>query len=151
MLYNNRLMELREANNLKQSDIAKILNVDRSVYGKYEREYVLIPINYLNMLCNHFNISFDYIFSFTDKLNYENNSVKINKTLSGKRLKEFRKENKLTQDKLAKVLNISYGTLSGYEIGRYLIATPFLYTICHKYHISADYLLGKIDEPKYLK
>ena len=32
----------------------------------------------------------------------------------------------------------------------FLIATPFLYTICKKYNISADYLLGKIDNPKYL-
>ena len=38
-----------------------------------------------------------------------------------------------------------------YEKGKTLILTSFLYTICKKYNISADYLLGKIDEPKYLK
>ena len=36
------------------------------------------------------------------------------------------------------------------EKGKYLISIPFLYTICKKYNISADYLLGKIDNPKYL-
>ncbi len=68
-----------------------------------------------------------------------------------KRLKEFRKENKLTQVKLAEILNIANGTIAEYERGTNIIATPFLYTICKNYNISADYLLGKIDEPKYLK
>lgn len=67
------------------------------------------------------------------------------------RLKEFRKENKLTQESLAQLLNVVKGTVGNYESGRALIATPFLYEICKKYKISADYLLGKIDEPKYLK
>ena len=58
---------------------------------------------------------------------------------------------KLTQSKLADNLGCSYGTIAGYERGRYLIATPFLYQICKTYRISADYLLGKIDNPKYLK
>lgn len=28
------------------------------------------------------------------------------------------------------------------------IATPFLYTICKEYNVSADYLLGKINKPQ---
>ncbi len=150
MLYKERLTELREEKNLKQNEIAKILNIDKSVYGKYEREYIIIPIKYLNLLCEYFNISLDYIFSFTNKKNY-NNITSINKEKSSKRLKEFRKENNLTQVKLAKILNIANGTIAEYELGNFIISTPFLYTICNKYHISADYLLGKIDEPKYLK
>ncbi len=50
-----------------------------------------------------------------------------------------------------KSLNIENGTIANYELGINLIATPFLYSICKKYNISADYLLGKIDKPKYLK
>ena len=41
--------------------------------------------------------------------------------------------------------------LANYERGRNVIATSFLYTICTRYNISADYLLGKINNPKYLK
>ena len=41
-------------------------------------------------------------------------------------------------------------TISKIENGHNIIATPFLYQICKKYNISADYLLGKIDSPKYL-
>ena len=40
--------------------------------------------------------------------------------------------------------------LAKYEKGKYIIATTYLYQICKRYNISADYLLGKIDSPKYL-
>ena len=151
MIYSETLKELREERNLKQGDIAKILNIDKSVYGKYEREYILIPIKYLNELCTFFNVSLDYIFSFTINKNYTNINANIDKSKSSIRLKEFRKENNLTQIKLAKLLNVANGTIAEYELGNFIISTPFLYTICKKYNISADYLLGKIDEPKYLK
>ena len=110
-----------------------------------------MPLKYLNQLCNYFDVSFDYIFSFTDKCCYQQQNKEINRTEIGKRLKEFRKENNLTQEKLASILNTVHPVISNYEKGKFLIALPFLYTICKKYNISADYLLGKIDNPKYLK
>lgn len=57
----------------------------------------------------------------------------------------------LSQIKLANILNTTHSMISDYENTKKLIATPFLYTICKKYNISADYLLGKIDTLKYLK
>ena len=150
MNYGEKLKELREEKNLKIHDISYLLGFDKDTYGKYEREYTTIPIKHLLSLCNYYNVSIDYIFNFTNKKQYD--KLKSNTTYSsGSRLKELRKENKLTQTKLAKILGCSYGTIAGYERERYLIATPFLYTICKKYHISADYLLGRIDEPKYIK
>ena len=150
-MYNNKLIKLREEKNLKQYELANILNIYKGLYNQYEKEYEIIPIKHLNTLCNYFNVSFDYIFGFTHDLNYPNMLKEIDTKKSGTRLKEFRKEHKITQTILGDELNCSYGTIAGYEIGRYLIATPFLYTICKKFHISADYLLGKTDTPKYLK
>ena len=43
------------------------------------------------------------------------------------------------------------GKITEYERGTNIIATPFLYEICKTYLISADYLLGKTDSPKYYK
>lgn len=74
----------------------------------------------------------------------------INNIKAGQRLKEFRKDNIITQLKLAQILNTNQSVIANYERGRTVIATPFLYSICKKYNISADYLLGKIDSPKYL-
>lgn len=151
MIYKKKLIELREEKELKQYEIANILGIYKGLYNQYETEYEIIPIKHLNTLCNYFHVSFDYMFNFTKEKNYKEIKPEIDLIKAGQRLKEFRKEIKKTQTGLASELNCSYGTIAGYEIGRYLIATPFLYTICKKYNISADYLLGKINEPKYLK
>ena len=151
LLYKERLKKLRENNEITQAKLADLLNVHEYVYGQYEREYTTIPIKHLNTICNYFNVSIDYIFGFTDTLNYSDSNKEIDLKVSSKRMKEFRKDNNLTQEKLAEQLNVVKGTIGNYESARSLIATPFLYEICNKYKISADYLLGKIDEPRYLK
>ncbi len=150
-MYRDRLEELRENNNLKMREVSKILNLSIDAYGQYEREYYVFPIKHLNTVCNYFDVSLDYIFSFTDDKQYFNSKKDIDKILSGKRIRELRRELKYSQSMFADIMNSSYGTIAGYEKGRYIIATPFLYTICKKYGISADYLLGKIDEPKSYK
>lgn len=91
------------------------------------------------------------MFGFNKTLQYSLSLEEIDSKKVGKRLKEFRKENKITQVKLSELLHTNQSVIANYERGRTVIATPFLYTICKKYHISADYLLGKIEEPKYLK
>ena len=149
-MYKERLKGLRERMGKNQIDIANLLKIDRSQYGKYENEYTTIPIKHLNTLCNYFNISLDYIFSLTDNKQYNNSKNDINLLESGKRLKEFRKENKITQTKLAAFLTTSFSNVSAYERSINIISTTYLYAICKKYNISADYLLGKIDSPKYL-
>lgn len=151
MLYKDRLKRLREEKELTQAFLAELLNIHEFVYGQYEREYTIMPIRHLNTLSNYFNVSVDYLFSFSLEKNYGNIRSSIDLNIVALRLKEFRKENKLTQESLAHLLNVVKGTVGNYESGRALIATPFLYEICKKYKISADYLLGKIDEPKYLK
>ena len=94
-MYAEKLKELREDNNLNQSEIAKILKIDNSVYAKYEKEYEIIPLKHLNTLCNYFNVSLDYIFSFSIKLNYIKEAKNIDYVTAGNRLKAWRKEKNL--------------------------------------------------------
>ena len=150
MLYGERLKAIRTRMGIIQETLASLINIDKSLYSRYEKEIQLIPLKHLIIICNYFNVSLDYVFGFTDLKQYSFVNLDVIQTLSGNRLKEFRKEHKITQNKLANFLNTTHSVISDYERGRYLIATPFLYQICKKYHISADYLLGKIDEPKYL-
>ena len=150
MNYKERLKELREYNNMSQYDIAKLLNIKRSSYNQFEQQYDIIPIKRLNEVSNIFDCSIDYILGLTNKKKYINSNKKINEELSQERLKTFRKERKITQVKLASILNTSQSAIVGFERGRNIIATPFLYELCKKYHLSADYLLGKIDEPQEL-
>lgn len=150
MLYGDKIRELREENGLTQEQVASILNIKRGLYSQYEIEYTIIPLKHLISISNYFNVSLDYIFSFTNQVIYDNYFSNTNNVLAGEKLKNFRKENKLTQDVLASDLNTNRSVIANYERGRTLIATPFLYTICKKYNISADYLLGRTNEPKYL-
>ena len=151
MLYSKRLEYLRERNGLTQSQAGLIIHLDSGTYCHYEKEEILIPIKHLNTFANYYHVSIDYLFGFTNTPSYHLQKEAVNKLFSGERLKLFRKENKLTQEKLAKILNTSRSTIAEYERGTNIIATPFLYTICSKYHISADYLLGKTDKPKYFR
>ncbi len=143
MNYGINLENLRERYGLTQKELGDILGIDKSLYRRYEKELQTIPIKHLNTLCNYYNVSLDYIFNFTSEKNYINNTPDINIIESAKRLKAFRKENKLTQDKLSLLLNVNRTTITKYEKGINIIATPFLYMVCKKYKISADYLLGK--------
>ena len=150
MNYNTILKIVREKYNLTQEGIADILKIDRRTYNHYETKEKIIPIKHLIVLSMYFNVSVDYLLGFTKQKQYDH-VKEADKIIAGNRLKEFRKENKLTQVKLANILNTTFSSIAFNEKGRNFIATPFLYTISSKYHISADYLLGKVNDPKYLK
>lgn len=150
MDYGKNLKKIRLEKSLTQAETAKSIGLKRSTYKEYELQNSIMPIIHLNSFSILLDVSIDYIFGFSNLKKYSN-CRDFNKEESGKRLKEFRKENKLTQLKLAEVLNTTQSVIADYERGRYTVATPFLYTICEKYKISADYLLGRVDEPKYLK
>ncbi len=63
----NRLKDLREDNDLKQAEIAKILNISQTNYSKYELEKINIPIDTLKKLAIFYNTSLDYILGLTNK------------------------------------------------------------------------------------
>ncbi len=63
----NRLKDLREDNDLKQEDIAKILNISQTNYSKYELEKINIPVETLKKLALFYNTSLDYILGLTNK------------------------------------------------------------------------------------
>lgn len=141
-----RLRNLREEASLKQKDLASIIGIKRATYTSYEIERDTIPIVHLNSLCNYFDVSIDYVLGLTDKKKYHNLKKEINKELLRQRLKSLRQENKITQIKIAQILNISRSTWTGYESCKYQIPTLILEELGRRYHTSIDYLLGKIDK-----
>ena len=143
---NLRLIELRENKGFTQKFLAKELNIDNTLYNKYEKNYNNIPLKSLINIAKYYNISLDYMFMFTDNQK-QIKLPNIVKTKAGQRLKEFRKSQKLTQENLAIFLNTTHSVISDYDKGRYLINTEFLYALCTKYNVSADYLLGLTDKP----
>lgn len=71
-MYLKRLRDLREDSDLKQSDIAKILKITRQQYGLYEIGKRDLPVEFLKLLAQFYNVSSDYILELT------NNSEPIN-------------------------------------------------------------------------
>lgn len=62
-----RLKDLREDRDLKQEDIAKILNIKQQNYSRYEIGAVLISIEKLEKLAIFYNTSVDYIIGLTNE------------------------------------------------------------------------------------
>ena len=67
--YIERIRELREDNDLKQKDIAQILNTTQQVYSRYENGKNEIPIHHLITLAKYYKTSTDYILGLTDNIN----------------------------------------------------------------------------------
>lgn len=60
----------------------------------------------------------------------------------GKRLKESRKANNLTQKAISEMMGIVLQQYQTYESGRYELNYQQMKTVCEILNISADYLLG---------
>ncbi|MBQ8209254.1 MAG: helix-turn-helix transcriptional regulator [Clostridia bacterium] len=69
MEYTKRLYDLRIDNDLKQEDIAKILQITPQAYGMYENKKRGLPIESLITLCKFYNVSADYILGLSDDIN----------------------------------------------------------------------------------
>lgn len=62
-----RLRDLREDKDLKQSDIAKMLGIQQTVYSRYERGAQNIPLEFLIALADYYHTSTDYILGRTNE------------------------------------------------------------------------------------
>ncbi len=63
----------------------------------------------------------------------------------GTKIKEIRLEHKLSQTKLAKMLNVSQDTISLWERNISLPSADYIIKICKVFDVSANYLLGLED------
>lgn len=143
-----RIMDLRIDNDISQRQMAKILNISPDNYYDYEHGRSNFPLDKLNTFVNYFHVSFDYITGLSnEKINYDNN---INTNILVKRLKEVRKNNYLSQNKVAKILDDPQSTYWNYENGISVIPISKLYLLSKYYNISIDYLLGKTNKKSIL-
>ena len=63
----------------------------------------------------------------------------------GKKIKEIRISQKMSQAKFGEQFNVSQDTVSLWETGKSLPGIADVIDICKKYQISSDYLLGLTD------
>lgn len=66
MYYYQRLKDLREDAEKKQSEIAELLNTTQQQYSKYERGLREIPFGHVITLAKYYNVSLDYLAGLID-------------------------------------------------------------------------------------
>ena len=57
----DRLRELREDAGLNQTQVAELLGTTQTMYSRYERGAVDLPVRHLRKLCRIFKVSADYL------------------------------------------------------------------------------------------
>lgn len=67
MQYYKRIKEIREDRDIKQKEIAEILQTDQSYYSKYERGLHPMTADQIIILCKYYNLSADYILGIIDE------------------------------------------------------------------------------------
>ena len=65
--YQARIRELREDNDLSQTQIANVLGTTQQVYSRYETGENEMPVMHLITLAGYYKVSADYILGLSDK------------------------------------------------------------------------------------
>ena len=65
MVFKN-LRAIREDKDLRQSDVAKILNVSQNTYSQYETGVIALTAEVLIKLADYYGVSIDYLLDRTD-------------------------------------------------------------------------------------
>ena len=66
MNYVDRIVALRQDRDLKQEEVARVLNRSRSAYANLENKRYKCAVEDIIKLCEFYNICPEYILGFTD-------------------------------------------------------------------------------------
>lgn len=145
MIYiiNNNLKFAREELEMTQTELGYVFGVSQSTVAGWENAIDVIPFNKLVKFCNLYDYSLDFICGFTRKNTNYNKTIKLDKEKIGLKLKSIRKELNLSQQEFADKCGFYKSTYGNYEVGRYLVKTMTIYTICKKFNISMDYIVDR--------
>ncbi len=67
MQYTQRLEDLRKDRDLTQEQVAKLLNLKREQYRRYETGINEIKAGFIIKVCKLYNVSADYLLCFTNE------------------------------------------------------------------------------------
>ena len=139
--------DIRVDNDLSQKEMSKLLQISEDVYSNYENGRTIMPTEIAVRFANYFKLSWDYLLNITDnkRLNCDKS---FNADETAKKLLQFRKREKMSQEQIAELLNIPQRTYSSYEHNDRAIPLEFLFNITLKFGISLDYLTGRTEKSK---
>ena len=113
----DRMKEIREYFDNTQEEISKVLGTTRSTYANWESLDIPIPLDKLNLFCNYYGISLDYICGLTNtkKSNIINDKIDLKNI--GNKLREIRTSHNDTQSKIANIIQVDQSNYSKWELG----------------------------------
>ena len=100
----NRLRELRESKDLKQVYVANYLHTSQQNYSKYENGQLDIPLDYLPLLPDLYQVSVDYILGVSISQN-DFNSLGSKKYIDRSLIELIRQIDYLDDENLLSLLN----------------------------------------------
>lgn len=66
MKYTDRIRALREDKDLRQADMANLLNIGQTTYSDYELGKTRIPLDSMLILAKFYNVSMDFLCGISD-------------------------------------------------------------------------------------
>lgn len=142
----DRMKEIREYFDNTQEEISEILGTTRSTYANWENLDIPIPLDKLNIFCNYYGISLDYICGLTNTKKNKTINDKIDIKNIGNKLKEIRTSHNETQSKIADIIQVDQSNYSKWELGKLIIKIYPLIEFAKHYNISIDYICGKTND-----
>jgi len=139
-----RINDLRVDNDLTIKEMAGIVGITIDNFFDYANGRSNFPLDKMNVFVNYFKTNFDYVTGLSDDKIEVGGDIDLIKLK--KRLKEVRKENKLSQDDIAKEIGDRQSTYWNYESGDSIIPISKLYLLAKYYNVSIDYFIGKCDD-----
>jgi len=143
LVFENNIGYCRQNIPLTQKELGKILGVSDSTVSGWETAKDTMPLEKMIIFCNLYNYSLDFLTGLSRKNEKYNRLEKVDMKEVGKKLKELRKNLKMSQTKIADECSISQSAYSNYEIGNHLITSLVIYTLCKNHKLSIDVLLGR--------
>ena len=116
----------RENIDIKQKDIAEFFNLNFTTISGWETGKDTIPLRRLIEYANHYNFSLDYLFGITNKNDESYLPLEIDIDLISKNLRILRKRNSMTQEEVAKKMNIAPDKIDTF-LNAYTKTTYYIY------------------------
>ncbi len=143
-----RICFLREQRHLTQEELASMLHVSRSLINNWENGYTNLSLKQLIKLASIYQVPVDYLLGIINEIDafpYAYIQEMDLKTI-GSKLKDIRKFYGLTQEQFAQKIDTKRSSISYYESGKMMISTADLKQICETFGVSADYIVGNLEE-----